>query len=169
MLDKIKFGLDSFGYLSTSIVILSSAVAFFLWAKGILPILFRLGRGLAITKIAIFSDSQNLTSLRKLLQDTNLFSNRNIIGITTKGDFGGAEDASLYLIYWPDWRNDLEDILDKANDKTAIIIYAPRELGLIPEPKMAKINEKRNIMITNFRGRLLSDIIVSMITRSCSR
>jgi len=51
-------------------------------------------------------------------------------------------------------------------DKTALIIYAPQELGFISKESMAKLNQKRNVMVTNFRGRLLNDITTSIITTS---
>ena len=55
------------------------------------------------------------------------------------------------------------------SDTCALIIYVPRVLGLIPEEQMKKLDESRNTAITNFRGRLLNDIVTAMITTSYAR
>ena len=54
-------------------------------------------------------------------------------------------------------------------DGTALIIYAPQEHGFIPKETMALLDKKRNVVVNNFRGRLLNDIVASMITTSYER
>ena len=63
--------------------------------------------------------------------------------------------------------SEIRKMLWKAkNDSTALIVYAPVEFGDIPQKRMRQIGERRNVTVTNFRGRLLNDIVVSMITTS---
>ena len=162
-MDIIKI-LTFVGYISSAILVISLFIAVGLWFRGILPVLLRLGNGLAKRKIAVFAKGDNTISLRNLLLDSGLFSNRNIKEITTKGDIDAADNTTLFLVYWPDWKDYLGDILRRKNDETALVIYAPRDLGGIPENEMKTLNEKRNVMVTNFRGRLLNDLVVSMIT-----
>ncbi|MEA3464260.1 MAG: hypothetical protein U9R14_04280, partial [Patescibacteria group bacterium] len=135
-----------------------------IWFKGILPVLLRIGNGLAKRKIAIFAKNDNLVSLKNLLLDSGLFNKNNISEITTHGDIGIAEKTSIYLIYWHDWSDKIDEILSKVKDGTALVVYAPQELGFIPSDKMARLNEKRNVVVANFRGRLLNDITTSIIT-----
>jgi len=159
--------LNIVGYLSTFIVIIAFITGIVLWFKGILPVLFSLGKGLAKRKIAIFAKSDNLTSLKSLLLDSKLFSEKNIVKITSNDDFGKAEEGTLFLIFWHDWeKEDIDEILNKKTDKTALVIYAPRDKGLISEGDFKKINKERNVSIANFRGRLLNDIISFLITTS---
>lgn len=162
----LKLILDYIGYASIIISVLIFLFAIVTWAKGILPALLRLGNGLAKRKIAIFAKSDNLSSLKSLLLDSKLFSKGNIIEVTTKSDFGRAEEATLYLVFWHDWQNQIDDILRQKADGTALIIFSPQELGFIPKDSMAKLSEKRNTIVTNFRGRLLNDIVASMISTS---
>src|SRR5258708_596990 len=137
-----------------------------LWFKGVLAALIRLGNGLAKRKLAIFAKGNNLISITDSLHDSGLFSKRNIISISSKGDIGKAEKATLFLVYWPDWQNDIDSILTEKEDGTALIVYAPQELGFIPPAEIKKLNEKRNVIVANFRGRLLNDVVISMITTS---
>ncbi|MEM8532084.1 MAG: hypothetical protein AAGF95_14660 [Chloroflexota bacterium] len=155
------------GYVSTIIVIISSITGVVLWARGILPVLLRLGNGLANSKIAVFARADNLSSIKNLLLDSGLFLEKNIVEISTKKDMGRAEGISLYIASWSDWENEIDAILSQKGDKTALMIYAPP--GSIPPDQMANLDEKRNVAVANFRGRLLTDIIVSIITRSSTR
>jgi len=61
------------GAIDTVILLLAIFWTIALWARGILPAILRLGNGLAKRKIAIFAKNDNLTSLRHLLTDSQLF------------------------------------------------------------------------------------------------
>jgi hypothetical protein len=162
----IKNIFDVLGHISTGIVIVSVIVAISLWIRGIAPVLWRLGNGLSRRKIAIFAKGDMLISLESLLDDSKLFDKTNISRISSAGDFGKAEEATLFIVYWPDWTGDLASLLSRKKDGTAMIVYAPQDQGLIPSAAMATLNNQRNVTVTNFRGRLLNDIVTSMITTS---
>lgn len=156
--------LDFIGRVVTAISLLVILWGIYAWFKGILPAMLRLGNGLAKRKIAIFAKGDNFNSLKKLLLDSKLFSENNLTSISSQGDFGIAERQTLFLVYWPDWETNLEKIIRLKKDGVALVVYAPQEKGFIPKEQMALINNERNVMVTNFRGRLLNDIVVSMIT-----
>ncbi len=158
--------IDWLGRLSTLVVLITVVAGVITWAIGIWPALLRLGNGLARRKIAVFAKGENLPHLKNMLLDSELFSDKNIIEIMDRRDIGRAEKATLFLIFWHDWADSIDDILRQKNDQTALIIYAPQELGSIPITEIKKINEIRNVILSNFRGRLLNDIMISMITTS---
>ncbi len=137
-----------------------------LWADGILPALLRLGNGLAKRKIALFAKGDNASSLRNLLMDSKLFKAKNICEISKREDIGRAESATVFLVFWPDWTADLPEILRSKPDECALIVYAPYDKGRIPDAEMRDLDDKRHTAVTNFRGRLLNDIVASMITTS---
>lgn len=140
-----------------------------LWAKGVLPALLRLGNGLAKRKIALFAKGDNVPSLRNLLMDSKLFKAKNICEITKKEDIGRAKSATMFLVFWHDWANDIDEILSKKSDECALVVYAPSDKGRIPDAEMMKLDGRRHTAVTNFRGRLLNDIVASMITTSYER
>jgi hypothetical protein len=45
-----------------------------------------------------------------------------------------------------------------------MIVYAPYNKGRIPDDQMENLDGKRNTSVTNFRGRLLNDVVTAMIT-----
>jgi len=162
LLDILNFA----GYISTLIVVVSLIWAIINWFRGIIPALLRLGNGLAKRKIAIFAKGDNIESLQSLLLDSKLFRKKNVFKITSATDLGKAEKASVYLVHYHDWQADIADILNKKPDGCPIVVYAPRDGEPIPEDEMKAIDGKRNSAVTNFRGRLLNDIVTAMITTS---
>ncbi len=158
--------LDGIGRITTVIFLVTIIWAVYAWFKGILPAMLRLGNGLAKRKIAIFAKGDNYSSLCDLLTDSKLFNKNNIIRISSPGDFGKAEQSTLYLVFWHDWQDKIDEILTSKKDNTALIVYAPQDLGFIPQEKMKDLNSKRNVIVTNFRGRLLNDIVGSLMTTS---
>ena len=89
---------------------------------------------------------------------------KNILEICGSQDIGKAEEASVYLVFWPDWIQNIDEILNEKPDKCALVVYAPYNLPRIPEDQMVKLDGKRHTAVTQFRGRLLNDIVTSMIT-----
>lgn len=135
-------------------------------ARGIAPVLWRLGKGLANRQIALFAKGDNVASLKNLLIDSRLIQNKNIIEVTRPEDIGRAEAATVYIVFWHDWANDIDAILHQKPDSCALIVYSPYDREKIPTDQMKKLDGKRHTAVTNFRGRLLNDIITSMITTS---
>ncbi|WP_374420851.1 hypothetical protein [Novosphingobium arvoryzae] len=159
---KSAFGI--FETVSTFVVIGASGYAIWLGLRGLLPVLLRLGNGLAKRKIAIFAKSDNIDGLESLFADSKLFDSKNIIRISNSGDFGRAETASVFLVHWPDWSDELSQILERKRDATALIVYAPQGSGHLPPEAIKNLERHRNVTLTNFRGRLLNDVVVSLIT-----
>ena len=148
-----------------SIVLVAAIVSGgYLWARGIFPALLRLGNGLSRRNIALFAKGDNATSLKHLLTDSKLFRAKNITEITGLNDIGRAESASVYLVHWHDWANDIDAVLNQKPDGCVLVVYAPYNMGRIPDDQMRNLDGQRNTSVTNFRGRLLNDIVTSMIT-----
>lgn len=163
-METVKNAIEWLGYPSTVIVLASTAYAVFLWVRGITPVLIRLGNGLSRRRIAVFAKGDMLHSLESLLHDCRLFGKANVIGIPTRGDVGKAEEATIFLVNWEDWSGDIQAVLDQKKDGTALVVYAPP--GSIPHEMMARLGNERNVAVCNFRGRLLNDLVTSMITTS---
>ena len=165
-LEGVISSLDLVSRVTTLIFIMTLVFGAYAWFKGILPALIRLGNGLSRRKIAIFAKGENLGSLRALLLDTKLFNEKNIIDISSGNDLGRAERATLFLVFWHDWEDQIERILRAKKDNTALIVYAPQDRGRIPQDKIDGLNTERNVTLSNLRGRLLNDIVVSLMTSS---
>lgn len=156
--------LDWIGRGTTALFVLTLIGGAYAWGKGILPALLRMGNGFGKRKIAIFARVDHLDGLKSLLLDSKLFSEKNLITVTSPNDLGKAEKATVFLVYWGDWQGAINEVLNAKKDSTALIVYAPQDESRIPDDKMTLINKKRNAVVANMRGRLINDIIVSLIS-----
>lgn len=139
----------------------------YLVLKGIVPIWYRLGIALSKRKIAIFSD-EKFNELKDVLIDSGMFQEKNIIKIE-KSALKKAKNISFYLIHYSNCKNDIDEIISLKNDSDAMVVYSPQDEGFIDKEVLSRLNAQRNTVIVNFRGRLLNDIMVSMITTSFSK
>lgn len=98
-----------------------------------------------------------------MLVDSGIFKEKNIIKIN-KDSISKGERHSMMLVNFYEFANEIVDILKYKKDGDSLIIYAPQAKGRIEQPTMELINNNRNSIVVNFRGRLLNDILVSMIT-----
>lgn len=143
------------------ISIASSVVAFF---TGIWPVWFRLGIGLANRNIAIFADNNKFNELKALLVDSGIFKEKNITPIFHNGEIEKASDFTLLLVYWKDFSKEIDGIISNKKYSDALIVYAPHEDGRLLPDEMNKLSSHRNTILVTFKGRLLNDIVSSMIT-----
>lgn len=131
---------------------------------GVLPTLIRLGKGLSRRKVSIFAAGAELASIQNHLTDSRLFKQKNILSVQSLSEISRAEDCSVFVVYWNQWKDNLDSILKIKKDRTALLIYAPQIDGFIPKDDMAKLETHRNVIVTNFRGRLMNDLVVTMIS-----
>jgi hypothetical protein len=152
------------GGLTTLFSIIVTIYILVIILNGLIPVWYRLGMGLSKRKIAVFA-IEEYDNLSSILEDSKIFSKKNIIKIDINS-IKKANEFSLILVHWNPFREKINDILDIKKDKTALIIYAPQDEGLIDADSIKKINAERNSIIVNMRGRLLNDILTCMITTS---
>jgi hypothetical protein len=164
MLEDALKVLDWIGYVSTVLVLGTAVVATWLCFRGFVPVLVRLGNGLWRRRIAIFANAEALVAMENLLRDSRLFNHANVLKVPGRGDLGIAERADIFLVHWPSCESFIDEILQKKSDRVPLIVYAPQEHGQIPKSVMIRLERQRNVVVNNFRGRLLNDIVTSMIT-----
>lgn len=152
-------------YTSYTFTIVGIIVVAYLYCSNTLTTLYRLGRGLAKRDIAVFAENGHYESLRDALVDSKIFKQQRIHQIH-KNSIDKAKKYSVFLVHYSAYQNDLDKILSLKDDSTALIVYAPPSEGRISDSDMNKINDKRNAIVVNFRGRLINDILVSLITTS---
>lgn len=167
-LDKPLFWVGAIG----TLISFAGAIAFFIaWLRGIVPVAYRLGIGLTKKKIAIFAQGDEANSLASLLENTKLFpkplfgKDENVKLICIEEDWGDAQNCNLFLIH----RNIGDDQIVKLigrfeNNRRIFIVYAPPSLPRLSDEVTNAINRQKYASIANHRGRLLNDIVTSMIT-----
>ncbi len=134
------------------------------WFFGITPIVIRLGTALWKRKVAIFGTTDAFTNLKDTLIDSKIFTTNSIIHINLN-NIDKAKGETVFLVDWETCADKIDHIFSvRLNHQTAIVIYA--KPASIPHEKMNDIANRPNTVVVNFRGRLLNDILTSLITTS---
>ena len=135
-----------------------------MYCIGVSPLVFRIGKAVWRRKIAVIGNSESYSTLNECIVDSGVFKKENVIHITPE-NIDKVKDYSVLLVDWESSGIQIDQIfMARKNHNTAVIIYA--KAGSIPNEKMAEIANKANTVVVNFKGRLLNDILNSLITTS---
>ncbi|MDO8444343.1 MAG: hypothetical protein Q7S80_02465, partial [bacterium] len=138
----------------------------YLVIKGVVPVWYRLGIGLSKRRIAVFGSADAFKSLETSILDSKIFRGK-IIQIT-QDNIDKAKDETLFLVDWESFGAKIDQVFSaRQNHQTAVVIYA--KPASIPPEKMNEIANRANTVVVNFRGRLLNDVLTSLITTSYER
>lgn len=152
------------GGISVCTMIIGIIYRIFFWAFGITPIMFRLGMALWKRNVAVFGDDHAFGILRSTLLDSSVFKSKNIIHIRAE-ELDKAKTENLFVVDWESFSQQIELIFAlRPTAQTPIIIFS--KPGMIPQDQMGIIANRPNTVVVNFRGRLLNDILTSLITTS---
>ncbi|QWD79265.1 hypothetical protein ICV01_06330 [Polynucleobacter sp. MWH-Spelu-300-X4] len=147
---------------SITFIAITYKVVCFFW--GVTPLMLRLGISLWKRKVAIFGDESSFSSLKLMLIDSGIFKEKNIIKIDLI-DLAKAKKLDIFLVDWNSSKDHINQIFDfRPNNQTPVIIFASP--GKIPEENLSDIANRSNTVIVNFRGRLINDLLTSLVTTS---
>ena len=159
-----------FGGISATIVIFGFLLNFVFWMLGIMPLLWRLGYGRWTRKIAILANNEIYNHLKKDLVDSGIFREGKINPITAQ-HLSDVKNYDLLLVHYQSFTEEnINTILANKKSNAGMIFYfpefSPQDGQSISNEIRNKISNNPNTTIVNFRGRLLNDIITTLITTS---
>lgn len=168
-MDIVKLALETVGLITTAVAIISFFIVVTGWLMGISPLLYRLGFGRWSRKIDIIADGDNFDSLKNDLVDTGIFREKNIRHIS-KSTLAKVKESNLGLVHYQSFTpTQLETILGNKKTGAGLVIYFPEfspPTQVIPNDMLKKINDHSFTTIVNFRGRLVNDILITLLSTS---
>lgn len=159
-----------FGGISATILVAGILLNFIFWILGIAPLLLRLGYGRWFRNIAIVSNDEYFNSLKNDLIQSGLFREKNIFQISPQS-LSKVREYNLLLVHYQSFtEKSIKKILEHKRSKAGMIFYYPgysaKNKKIIPDKLFNEINNMENVTLVNFRGRLLNDIVITLITTS---
>ncbi len=155
--------LNLIGVIGTLGSVLFVLVTIYWTVRGLIPPLIRLGYGLRRKRIAIVALEQRGAELERLIQSSRLFNKKRIEIVDPNSEFEQLSKANVILVYFGDCQENIGDILNQKSADAALIVYAPPPERVSPEI-MAQLAARKHVLLCNFRGRLMNDILTSMMT-----
>jgi hypothetical protein len=80
---------------------------------------------LSSREVAVFA-SNEYTSLGAILLSSKIFKKKNITQIH-RNTMRLAKTMTLFVVFWPEYKDKLDEILAMKDATTPLIIYAPRD------------------------------------------
>lgn len=139
------------------------------WSMGIFPLFLRLGFGRWSRKIKIAANGDIYKSLEDDMKSTGIFRKGNIEQITS-GSLAKIKDASLVLVHYPSFtEEEIRRLVSFKRPGAGFIFYFPEfnpPTNVIPSEMLKIINNEPFTAVVNFRGRLMNDIITTLLSTS---
>ncbi|TSC90380.1 MAG: hypothetical protein G01um10145_52 [Microgenomates group bacterium Gr01-1014_5] len=159
-----------FGGVASLLVLTGFLLNFVFWLLGLWPLLWRLGYGRWSRKIAIVAKADVYADLKKVLVKSGVFREGNVFHISSTS-LSEVKESDMLLVHYQSFNEPQnKTILANKRSSSGMIFYfpeyAPQQGIKISDAMLKRINDEENTTVVNFRGRLLNDIITTLITTS---
>ena len=128
---------------------------------------YRFGKGIAWKKVFIVADSNTRQELKSDLVRSGIIKRRNILE-KTDGQISDLAGARLLVLeYGYLGAAKVQKIVSNKCSDCGVLVYAkPRE---IDDEVLAELNRSQYVSVVNFRGRLVNEILLLLISTSFAR
>lgn len=169
LLDYAKFFIDLVGVFTTIFAVLIFIWGVISWIIGAYPIFYRIGFGRWSRKITIAANDDMYNVLKIDLVDTGIFREKNIAPrVVANSSFAKIKEASLVLVHYQSFTEDeIKTILSYKKSHAGFIFYFPEfsPPNHVISPAMMKIiNNEQFTTVVNMRGRLMNDIVTTLLS-----
>lgn len=162
----------AFGYLDVAFRLfgLVALITIFLGAfAGVTQALWRFGLALFGKKILVIADESDYEDIREDLSDSGLIKNKNIQRISNKHLDKINDALMLIVVYGYLGNDDFEVVIRRKNSRCGLIVHCPPEKGRIDERQMSLLSKTSFTALCNFRGRMVNDVLLMMLSTSFKR
>ena len=130
---------------------------------------WRFGLALFKKKIAIVASDNDYRDLEEDLADSGLIKEDNILRISNK-QLAKTKDALLLIVVYGYLdEKDFRELVKGKNARCGLIVYCPPENGYVPKEEMTLLSATAFTALCNFRGRLVNDVLLMMLSTSFKR
>lgn len=169
LLNYLKLFIDIIGVLTTLFAITLFIWAIISWSMGVFPLFLRIGFGRWSRKIRIAAGDEAYGSLKTDLIDTGIFREKNIDQITNKS-LAKIKNSSLVLVHYQSFsEEEIKTILSYKKSSAGFVFYFPEfspPENVISKEMMKIINNEQFTTVVNMRGRLINDIVTTLLSTS---
>ena len=168
-MEIIRLIFEVVGIIQISLGVVVVFGAIISWILGVYPLFLRLGFARWSRKIAIVANDDLYSTLKTDLLDTGIFREKNIYPI--KADtLSKVKETTLALIHYQSFTEEqIKTILLNKKPNAGFVFYFPEFTPpsvIIPQAIMKEINSHQFTTVVNMRGRLINDIVTTLLSTS---
>lgn len=168
-LNEIRLFFEIVGAITIVVGIVNLFISIFSWGLGVFPLFWRLGFGRWSRKIDIAADNANFNSLKSDLLETGIFREKNMRQVCNTC-ISKAKNSGLLLVHYQSFSADqIKTLLSCKKPNAGYIFYFPEfnpATNKIPDDIRDLINNEQFTTVVNFRGRLINDIMTTLLSTS---
>lgn len=127
---------------------------------------WRFGLALSWKKIVVIASDEDYHDLEEDLSDSGLIKKKNIMRVSAKQLAKAKEALLLIIVYEYLSKDEFEEVVKEKNVRCGLIVYCPPGKGPISSEEMALLNKTTFTVLCNFRGRLINDVLLMMLSTS---
>lgn len=165
--DVVQNFISSVGTLATVVQIAMFIILVLICCRYLISVAKRFGLGLWKRQIAIITSDTNLVnSLKADLTSTGFIRAGNVVHISIENlkDLPGYSIAVIDYGSFLGDKGQLCNFIEQMDSSVGIVLYCRPEHGRLSDELMQKINNSSRVILTNFRGRLVNDVISSLVS-----
>lgn len=166
IIQTVRLFFEVIGVLTIVATFVAGFMTFFGWLTGVSLVMKRLGLGRWYRKVLIVGKESETKSLRRDLEDSGVFRKSNIDEVDGR-NLTDIKQASLILLdYWSLTEGQVSTVLANKQKQAGLVVYSPMGKGRIPDEISATINNEPFTTLVNMRGRLVNDLLITLISTS---
>lgn len=136
---------------------------------GLAQATWRFGLALSWKKVYVFGAPDDFATIQSDLVDSGLIRKKNIESIAhgRQADI----DKALLIVYACKKENGrfLDEVLKRKKSRCGLIVYCPSGPKALAQEQITKINDAPFTTVCNFRGRLVNDVLLMMLSTSFTK
>lgn len=165
MMEIIRLFFEIVGMITTTVMIFGGIALFSGWFLGVFLVMKRLGLGRWYRKILIVSTNDGGQTLKKDLVDSGVFREKNVT-VANDNSLADIKDNDLILYDYWELPECINDVLRNKQKGAGLIVYSPANNKRMPVDVVEMINKEPFTVLVNMRGRLVNDILVTLMSTS---
>lgn len=155
----ISFILAMVGVVSLAFVVIGCI-------SGLTQAIVRFGLALFGKKVAVFASADDFHVIKSDLASSGLVKEKNIERVSVEQRSSLNEALLIVFACRDDNKKHIKEVVVRKNPRCGLVVYCPDGPSALTHEEMAEINAAPFATVCNFRGRLINDILLMMLSTS---
>lgn len=134
--------------------------------SGVTQATVRFGLALFGKKVAIFANADDYHIIESDLTSSGLIKKKNIERVSADQRANLNEALLIVFACRADNKEYINEVVNRKNSRCGLIVYCPSGPGVLSAQEIATINSSSFTTVCNFRGRLVNDVLLMMLSTS---
>lgn len=126
----------------------------------------RFGLALFGKKVAIFANADDYHIIESDLTSSGLIKKKNIERVSADQRANLNEALLIVFACRADNKEYINEVVNRKNSRCGLIVYCPSGPGVLSPQELTTINSSSFTTVCNFRGRLVNDVLLMMLSTS---